>query len=668
MLKERAFSIFVICACLLLCSPVTSIVFAQSGPKTPDMKIHIYLDPDTENVGLDDGMLDIGDWPLSKEWIDEWALKPEKITMREYIGMDMYQIDMNNQKWPTGSETSKFYDPEDEQSVKSLEFRKAIAHLTDRDAIVRDVLRNYGYRLDLPILPTQSDYMDMALYGSLGLIYDYNKTRAIEILDAAGFVDADENGIRNNPTTGNDLEPLKFYIQMYDPKRRRTGEMLTAELESVGVPVYSIIAERTTIPPIPRRIIPYECNLYTGGWSLDTIPDQYYDLYSSYTYLGPDTGWSLNYPGFCNHEFDEWALKVKYSATVEEAKEAAVECGKIFLQYCPVIPLWSSKAVKAYKTGWTGVVNNAGCGIDNYYTFLNMYKGDDSVIDYGFKSDIEYLNVVSSEWYWDHKVLDLIYDSLLGTNPFNLASTEHFIAQSYSVNFWNSTYDPEAIVVTFKIRDNVKWHGDNATLTIEDVSFSFKYTYKCGLVNAWHFPLITDMNRTHIVNSTAIEIYFNHKNAWAVQLAGELPIIRKSIWENVDPEYVRCYEPAYGDINGNGVTDLKEDGTGAWIYDDYSFCNWIKLEGYDKYYLTQTFIENRLKIMFHYYAGDINENGVVNILDLAFIVKALGTNSTHYPHGIDWDEYNPDCDLDQNGKVDALDLSVVTTNYDRKMG
>lgn len=412
-----------------------------------------------------------------------------------------------------------------------------------------------------------------------------------------------------------------------------------------------------------------EIHLYTGGWRLDPVPDQYYDLYSSYNYYGPEAEWrNLNYPGFCNHEFDEWALKLKYPATIEEAKEAAIECGKLFLQYCPVILLWSTRAVKAYKTGWTGVVNNAGYGVDNYYTFLNMEHDTDNTIDYGFKSDIEQLNVISSEWFWDRKVLGLIYESLLGENPFNLASTEHFIAQSYSVGSWNSPYDPEATVVTFKIRDNVKWHGTNESLTIEDISFSFNYTYDCGSINAWNFPLISDMNRTHIVNSTAIEIYFNNKSVWAVQRAGRLPIIRKSIWENVPTNEARNYDPANEDRNNNSLIDLKEDGAGAWVYDDYLFGNWVKLKDYDQYYLTQTFIENRLKTMFHYGAGDIDKNGAVTVLDLAIMVRALGTNSTHYPHGTGWDEYNFACDLDQDSDVDGLDLSVVATNYDKKMG
>jgi ABC-type transport system substrate-binding protein len=215
---------------------------AQSGPKTPDMQIHIYLDPDAQNNDLDIGVLDINDWPLAKEWIDKWALEPENVQLRDYVELGMMEMDIYHQRWPTGYDPAGFYDASWKHN-QSIMVRKAIACLTDRDTIVKDVLKGYGYRLDLPMAPFQGEYTDIEAYRAEGLIYDYNVTRAEEFLDAAGFTMLG-SGIRQDPyTPGVEMEPLKFYIRMDDPNRRRAGEMLTEALQSVGVPVDGIITE-----------------------------------------------------------------------------------------------------------------------------------------------------------------------------------------------------------------------------------------------------------------------------------------------------------------------------------------------------------------------------------------------------------------------------------------
>lgn len=668
-MKEKTFVASVILAALLAFS-VVSMVFAAA--QTPNMSIHIFTHPDPENAALEEGTIDINDWPLAKGWIDRWALMPDIITMRDYVELGMMEIDINNQKWPTGSSTSKFYSDTDVQSVRSVYMRKAIACLLDRDKIVREILGGLAFRLDVPIPPAQSAFIDYANYSASGLIYDYNKTRAIEFLEAGGFSLGPDGRTRIDPLTGTYLEPLIFYIRMDDPNRRQAGEMLAAELQSVGVPVKPIITERTVC--YKNVMVLYNYHLYTGGWSLGTIPDQYHDLYSSYTYFGPTIGWSQNYPGFCNHEFDTYALKVKYPATIEEAQEAAKVCGYLFLKYSAVVPMWSSKAVKAYRTGWTGVVNNGAYGIDNYWSFLNMKKTGDNIIDWGFKSDIEQLNVISSEWVWDWNVLGLIYESMLGTNPFNQAPTEFFIADNYTTGTWDASSgggDPDAIVITFHLRNNVKWHnatgGIRRTVNAHDVKFSFDYVKTCGSGIAWNYPSVAQLNRTEVVDESTVKIYYNKKSAWAVQWAGGLPIINPDIWNLVEPSQARYYDPVAKDLNNNGIKDIMEDGCGAWMFVDYAMGSYVSLKADPEYYLSSDFISNRLAEMFHDGAGDVNRDGIVNVKDLSFMARALGTNE-NMTHGSGWGEYNIECDFNKDGFIDALDLSVVATNYGKTMG
>jgi ABC-type transport system substrate-binding protein len=669
-MKKISFAVSVILVAFMTFGLVSS---ALAAAQSPTMQIHIYLHPDIENAALESGTIDLNDWPLTKDWIDKWALMPEAINLRDYVELGMMEVDINNQMWPTGDSGSKFYSASRPESVKSVEFRKAVACLLDRDAIVRDVLKGYGFRMDLPMPPFQSAFVDMYNYTTSGLIYNYNVTRAAAILDAAGFTVNPLSDVRIDPVRGGDLQPIIFYIRQDDPNRRKAGEMLTAELLAAKIPVNAIITEKTVC--YKNAMVLYNYHLYTGGWSLSTVPDQYHDLYSSYTYYGPSIGWSQNYPGFCNAEFDSWAVKVKYPDTIAQCQEDAKVAGYLFLKYCAMVPMYCSKAVKAYRTGWTGVVNNNGFGIDNYWTFLNMKKTGDTQIDWGFKSDIEQLNQVSSEWLWDQNVLGLIYESLIGTNPFNLNPTEFFLATAGTIGTWDASgvggTNP-ATVINWTLRSDVYWHNVTGSprkhFTANDVAFSFDYQKACGPGIAWNYPSLSSYDHAVVYDDTHVAIFYKQKSAWAYQWSGGLPMINGEHWSLVGPgAATKTYDPANQDLDADGVMDLFEDGTGAWMYVDYVLGNYVDLDADPNYYLSQAFVTNRLAAMFHNGAGDVNNDGVVSILDLSLMARSLGT-TTGSPHGTGWGQYNTDCDLDLSGVVDLKDLTAVTSNYGKTMG
>jgi hypothetical protein len=54
--------------------------------------------------------------------------------------------------------------------------------------------------------------------------------------------------------------------------------------------------------------------------------------------------------------------------------------------------------------------------------------------------------------------------------------------------------------------------------------------------------------------------------------------------------------------------------------------------------------------------GDVNWNGIVDIYDLAMVGKAYGSK----PGDLNW---NPDCDFNDDGVIDILDVSIVEENW-----
>ena len=663
------------------------------GPRTSNMHISIFLDPDTENMALEGCEVDINDWPLAKYWIDKWAVNPA-IVMRDYSEIGMFEIDINNEMWPTGVPGAM---PETEPAEgtdewRAWQFRKAIAYCLDKNYLKVEVLKGYGYIMETPVpVPALAGYTDYYDLETKGLIYHYDPATAEAILDNAGFADTDGDGIRNDPKTGDNLEPLIFYIRLDDPNRKMAGEALAAELESIGVPVDARVVERTVC--YKSVMVEYNFHLYTGGWSLGADVDFLYDLFHSSMYWGPDIGWSVNYDGFQCPEYDYWAEKVKYGTSPTEIKEAALKCQEIFNKYVAMVPMWCSAGVKAYKAGWEGVVNYYGYGIDNGYTFLMMYNPDDDTIDWGFKSHPEAIHVISSEWVWDWNVIGLMYDSLLGRNPYNLAEDRGFIAESWYVGTW--TYNGEnATYVDFVIADGATFH-DGSPVTPDDIKFSLEFVRDCGSGVAWNYPSVMDLVEVEILNDTAARAKFGVQSAWALHWAGFMPILNKDVWmaaigpgtdAGYDPDThtftgpkgamaVREYHPWEEDRNGNGVVDIAEDGSGPWVWygADELLHEYIELlafntENYEAglvngyYHISRQEMHDYLADAFRR-IGDVNKDGKIDILDIGLIARALGTTPASGGTPGAWDAWNPDADLDGDGTVGLADLTMAGRNF-----
>ena len=670
------------------------------GPKTSKLLIHIYLNPDAENMDLEAGVLDLNDWPLTKYWIDRWnpevaggVNEDEKILkMMSYPESGMMLNDINNQRWPTGVTTPRDYDPASESYKHFLGtadpcpyltgktwddiaryFRNAMAYLTNKDTYVSEILGGYGGRMDtmvpMPLYSGLTDYPaleaadhDLKSITGEGLIRHYNTQTAADILDYAGFVqgthdnpyyDAATPGsapkLRKDPRYDKDpMDPLVFYIRKDDPNRRKAGEMLRDQLRKAGIPVEDHIVERTVC--YKQVMVLYDYHLYTGGWSLGRLPTWQYGLYDSAQYWGGSEtdyyggwGWSTNYPGYCSGgphmpgdptqppppgTYDDYGEKVYFAPTEAEILPNALLAQEVYARDLPLINWWATAAVKVYKTGWKGVVSMKGFGPDdNPYSGLNMYKADDDVIDWGFKSDLESIHVISAEWMWDWHVIERIYDVLFSADPYdltNLAKDYGWLADSWTVEDWA----PGKSAVTFDLRDDATFH-DGSPFTPYDVAFSLMWLKDCGPGIAWNYdpsvvgaimevPSLPAHAAAHphpdiVVNTglapNQVRIKLQVTSVYARFFANTY-ILNSKLWlaandhfgwgfgtPDWDPvkeatktgvrEYHTWAQDVYnagtGGPGSDGIEDLTQDGTGPWIYDGIepgktiSTTTWISL-------------------------------------------------------------------------------------------
>jgi len=726
-----------------------------AGPLTGNMLIRIFYDPTQEENSLAKGDIDINDWPLTSTFITSHATDPT-ITMNEYAELGMMEYDINNQLWPTGpvvtprsGAKNEWFNPNGVRDIAAWHFRRALAHLTNKDKYTTTFMGGYGYVMQtivpVPALEGFTDYSTLnnatavADAGPGGYLYPYDRAAANAEFDLGGFRDYDGDTYREwrDPGadgiygTGDDgpieeLPNMKFWIRLDDPNRRQAGEDLYTELtDYAGIPEAATagapgldkrVSERSTC--FTNVMVLFDYNIYTGGWSVGADPDWIFDFMHSS--MG-QYSWCNNYAGFKNAEFDEYAEKVKYPASLEVVPYLAIQAQWVANRYIPIIHLWAAKGVKAYRTGWNGPVNQAGLGTDNSWSFQLMNwvdgsgtsrNGPENTIVYGFKSDISALSVVTSEWLWDWNVLNLIYDTMIGRNPYNLPDEVGTLATSWS----STTSDPSWLgktVVEFTMRTDALFH-DGSPVKPADYAYSILCVKAAGAGNAWNYPTVMDVNKIEIQGQT-IKVYFNVASAFAVHWAGFMPVLNKDLWDDAigvgtaagyngfipddtngvyypgpyaDPTQIRAYHPwERTDAGDPAKNDLSEDG--SWIYKfvSYTIGNNVALSAFSQMYTTIEWpgaspitFASFIPKAFHG-IGNVNYPGgygddqnwydpdtKINLDDLTKITTSMPSFSYQLPWGTGPLQYNPDCDNNKDNKVNIFDLVTAGMNYNKKQG
>ena len=516
-----------------------------TGPWADELFFKIYLNPEAEFLALKTGDINLMDWELPAEKVED-ALADPNIETSSSADLGYYLIDINHQRWPTSD----------------LHFRRACAHLVDKNRIETDVLQGFGYKLDnvVPVVLGSWSNPDI-------MTYEYSRDKAAAELELGGFVDTDGDGVRNDPITGENMAPVILYIRIDDPERKQAGIWLADELKVLNVPVEDNVVERSVCSQIVMDTPSNEWNLYTGGWGLGRDPDHLADLYGGKEY-DPECigGWrGYNYDGFMNSTYDYWCDVQKTASTYEDVLEATFKLQEIFAEQVAGIPMYGHIGVKAYRKEWTGLVNEQGTGINSWYSCYNMHpvgQTSGGRIDYGIKSDIETLNVMTAAWTYTWEVLDKIYESVYTYNPYNLGEDWPGLAESWEIEEWTNPEGTPGIKVTFKFVEDAYWH-DGVPFTAEDLKFTYEYIQEQGIPR--YVPSVQFIEKTVLVDDYTLEVYQNTTSYFAFHYIN-VPVLPKHIWENVGSNW-QDYDPvAAGELVGLGPWKFVKYVPGEYVH------------------------------------------------------------------------------------------------------
>jgi len=587
--------------------------YEEFGPRADRLLIKMYATLDAECTDMEMCGIDVMDWPLTKPWVDKWSAPPynDSIKLVDY-GCDFDEIVLemnNNPNQFLGNPPNPAYpNPVYPNPCSVSSFRHALAHLIDRQYIITYIDQGFGILMYTEVPPCLGPYQHPGIYpGGIwtpgeDLSHPFNLTEAARLLNEDGFLigpdgwrywDRDQNGIKD---PGEELV-LKFLIRSDDSKKRHIGEYVVTQLQSdpIKIHVNAIFGTRTLCTMMVMA--DKDFHLFTGDRNLRKDPDYLYEMKHSQMYWHP--GICPNYMFFNNSEYDQWAEQLKFANTVDEAVQAAWKCQEVYATPCKIgsIPIecrYGIKAMKRCYSGtpgiydeedmyetqpWKGFVNGywskcscgGAMGINSWWTFLNAYPeghlmGDcqHMTIRYGFSvPDLQSLNPIYANDYWEWEVMNKIYDTLLKEDPYTLEDIP-WMAKNFTVGTYVHPIYGVCTKVKFTLRTDVTWQ-DGVPFSVADVRFTIselpKKLAEMGYPPPWWHQKVKFVLDCKIIDPCNIEVLFNVNSIWALHWVGELKILPKHIWQPIvetldpttfapDPNLIGCgpwrlaaYEP-----------------------------------------------------------------------------------------------------------------------------
>ena len=230
-------------------------------------------------------------------------------------------------------------------ALKDLQVRTALAHAIDKQQLIDVALLGLG-EPGISLVPSGlGEWFNSSLSD-----YEFDLDKANQILEDAGYLDSDGDGVREC-LADQDCETLTFRINY--PNDSDTGPR---EMELVSG-WWSEIGVASTIQPLDPDTLTSVCcptfdfDVIRWGWGTDPDPGF---LLGATLCSEIDSGFSET--GYCNEDYDALYDAQAVETDPEARREMIWEMQEILLRDLPYIIPYYDQAVQAYRvdtfTGW----------------------------------------------------------------------------------------------------------------------------------------------------------------------------------------------------------------------------------------------------------------------------------------------------------------------------
>ena len=237
-----------------------------------------------------------------------------------------------------------------------IKVRQAINFALDKQEVINGVLLGLGEPVASPYKPG-TRWSNKELYP-----YPYDKSRALKLLNEAGFKDTNQDGILEK-----NGKPFSFEILTNQNKQREmTAVLIQRRLKDVGIDAKIRVIEWASF--VNQFIKTGDFDAVILGWSLSLDPDQYNIWHSSQQNPG-----QFNFIGFSNKEVDQLLEEGRTELNADRREKIYHDFSKILLKESPIIYLYAGYGLTAMNKRIKGIESPAppaGITYNSYEWFI----------------------------------------------------------------------------------------------------------------------------------------------------------------------------------------------------------------------------------------------------------------------------------------------------------
>ena len=257
--------------------------------------------------------------------------------------------------------------------LKDFTIRHAIEYTIDKQQILDLVYDGQGSP-GTTLIPPEGFYHYEPTDEELR---DYDIEKANEILDEAGYVDNDGDGIRED-SEGNPLE-FTLTLRADNSEEVKAGQMIAGSAADAGI---KINTETVDDGVLIDKIYSGDFDMFIWGWGTDLDPTTILNVMTT-EQIG-----SMSDSNYSNEEYDRLFKEQQTIMDPEERQEVVWEMQKILYEEAPYIILFYDNSLQAVNTekwtGWERIPEEGGYFFNlTNYNYLNVEPKADETSEGG---------------------------------------------------------------------------------------------------------------------------------------------------------------------------------------------------------------------------------------------------------------------------------------------
>ncbi len=262
-------------------------------------------------------------------------------------------------------------------ALQDIDVRHAIYYAIDRDVLFERVALGIGDKGT-----TMSPSADTTWVPDLGdELYTYDPDRANQILDDAGYLDTDGDGVREMPDGGQPLE-FRYAERSESTIAAPIREFVTEWLADIGIATTVDVMDDTQLYDVQ---VAGNYDIFVWGWTPYVDPDPMLSYFLCDQVTTDVEAPGSNDANWCSEEYDALYEQQKVELDPERRREIVAEMLRLFNRESTYLVLLQDADVQAYRTdrfeGWLQQPAETGpvlfTNTSPAYVNLSVIGGDD---------------------------------------------------------------------------------------------------------------------------------------------------------------------------------------------------------------------------------------------------------------------------------------------------